>query len=134
MYDVYSASKSSSSIFDIFSGLTASVSATISLSKVSDSKIHLKGGIYAFQFVMHPEKTNKLPLETIFKNIHASETIPFVMYVPAYHPGIMREKMFRFHYTETAQNGNKIPAINKATIQRLTKKTRKTENITMYVH
>ena len=133
IYDIYHDSKSSSSIYDIFSGLSKSLGLGLTKKKETDNRIHLKGGIYAFQFIMHPEKTNKLPLETIFKHIHASDAIPFITYIPAYHPGIMREKMFRFHFVETAQNGNPIPTLNKSTIQRLTKRVSKTENITMYV-
>ena len=133
IYDIYHDSKSSSSMYDIFSGLSKTLSLSLQKKETKDQKIHLQGGIYAFQIVIHPEKTNKLPLETIFKHIHASEAIPFITYIPAYHPGIMREKMFRFHFVETAQNGNPIPVLSKSTIHRLTKKVSKTENITMYV-
>ena len=128
IYDIYEDSKASSSIYDIFSGFSLSLQPS-----KKNQKVHVKGGIYAFEFILHPEKTNKLPLETIFKHIHASEMIPFITYIPAYHPGIMREKMFRFHFVETAQNGNQIPKLSKSTIQRLTKRVSKTENITMYV-
>lgn len=135
IYDLYHDSKASSSIYDIFSGLSNTLSLITSSKpkKKENETIHLQGGIYSFQFILHPEKTNKLPLETIFKHIHASEAIPFITYIPAYHPGIMREKMFRFHFVETAQNGNHIPTLSKSTIQRLTKRVSKTENITMYV-
>ena len=134
IYNIYystaiSSSSSSSTtnyLYDIFSPLSTEADN-------NPIKVHLQGGIYAFHFIIHPDKHNKLPLETIFKNIHASERIPFIQYVPAYHPGVLREKMFRFYYLDTAQNGNKIPVLNKSTIQRLTKKQGKMENITMFV-
>jgi hypothetical protein len=142
IYNIYSSNSTSNtdptlntSFLDIFSPLLTNFSNEESKKSPVPSqhpiKIYLQGGIYAFHFIIHPEKTNKLPLETIFKNIHTSERIPFIQYVPSYHPGVMREKMFRFYSIETAQNGNKIPILNKSTIQRLTKKQGKMENITI---
>ena len=133
IYNIYYSTATSSSssttnyLYDIFSPLSTTEA------KNNPIKVHLQGGIYAFHFIIHPEKHNKLPLETIFKNIHASERIPFIQYVPAYHPGVLREKMFRFYYLDTAKNGNQIPVLSKSTIQRLTKKQGKMENITMFV-
>jgi len=93
----------------------------------------IKGGIYAFQFIIHPNHPIQLPLETIFKNIHASIEIPFIQYSPVFIPGLMREKMYRLYYEEVAQNGNKIPFLSPSQLQSLTKKNQKNENITMFI-
>lgn len=87
-------------------------------------------GIQSFHFIMHPDIPNKLPLETIFKNIHASIQIPLIQY----NPGLRREKIFRLYYTSIAQNGNKIPFLKQSVIDKLTEKPGKIANITMFVY
>jgi len=96
---------------------------------VSNSYSYKEYGISAFHFIIHPEISNKLPLETIFKNVHASIQIPLIQY----NPGLRREKMFRLYYTNIAKNGNKIPFLKKETIDKLTEKPGKISNITMYI-
>ena len=86
-------------------------------------------GISNFQFIIHPDNTNQLPLETIFKNIHASINIPMIQY----NPGLRREKLYRLYYQQIAQNGNKIPVLNNTVIEKLTNKPGKIANITMFV-
>jgi hypothetical protein len=86
-------------------------------------------GISSFHFIIHPEIPNKLPLETIFKNIHASIQIPLIYY----NPGLRREKVLRLYYTHIAKNGNKIPFLKKNIIEKLTEKPGKIANISMYL-
>jgi len=96
----------------------------------SSSLSFKENGIYGFHFIIHPEISNKLPLETIFKNIHASIQIPLIQY----NPGVRREKVYRLYYTSIAQNGNKIPFLPKNTITKWTEKPGKTANITMFLY
>ena len=86
-------------------------------------------GISDFHFIIHPENTSHLPLETIFKNIHASIQIPMIQY----NPGLRREKIYRFYYQQIAQHGNKVPFLKKTTIEKLMEKPGKIANITMFV-
>ena len=86
-------------------------------------------GISSFHFIIHPDKINNLPLETIFKNIHASIQIPIIQL----HPGLRREKIYRLYYQQTAQNGNKIPFLKQETIKKLLDKPGKIANITMFI-
>jgi hypothetical protein len=75
---------------------------------VSNPMNYRENGIYSFHFILHPEITNKLPLETIFKNIHASIQIPLILY----NPGLRREKIMRLYYTAIAKNGNKYDFVS----------------------
>lgn len=86
-------------------------------------------GISSFHFILHPEFSSKLPLETFFKNIHASIQIPLIQY----NPGLRREKVLRLYYTKIAKNGNKIPLLKQNVIDKLTEKPGKIANITMFV-
>jgi len=86
-------------------------------------------GISAFHFILHPEMSSKLPLESFFKNIHASIQIPLIQY----NPGLRREKMVRLYYTKIAKNGNKIPFLKQDMIEKLTEKPGKVANISMYL-
>jgi hypothetical protein len=86
-------------------------------------------GISQFHFIIHPENTNQLPLETIFKNIHVSIHIPMIQY----NPGLRREKIYRLYYQQIAQNGNKIPFLKKTTIEKLMENPGKIANITMFI-
>ena len=86
-------------------------------------------GISSFHFIIHPDKINNLPLETIFKNIHASIQIPIIQL----NPGLRREKIYRLYYQQTAQNGNKIPFLKQETIKKLMDKPGKIANITMFI-
>jgi hypothetical protein len=101
----------------------------ISLSKNNLGFTYKTFGISNFQFIIHPDNTNQLPLETIFKNIHASINIPMIQY----NPGLRREKLYRLYYQQIAQNGNKIPFLNNHQIEKLMDKPGKIANITMFV-
>ena len=95
----------------------------------ADPIMYKESGISAFHFILHPELSNKLPLETFFKNIHASIQIPLIQY----NPGLRREKVLRLYYTKIAKNGNKIPYLEKNVIDKLTEKPGKVANISMYI-
>jgi hypothetical protein len=86
-------------------------------------------GISSFHFIIHPEIPSKLPLESFFKNIHASIQIPLIQY----NPGLRREKMLRLYFTHIAKNGNKIPFLKKEVVEKLTEKPGKISNISMFM-
>ena len=56
-----------------------------------------------------PEKTGlKFPLDTVFKNVHATINIPFIQF----NAGLKREKSYRLYHESVAQNGNAIPFVS----------------------
>ena len=87
-------------------------------------------GIREFFLILHPEdRTKKMPLENIFKHIHASVQIPFIQY----NPGLRQENSYRVYYTETAQNGKKIPYLPKSVFTQFLSKMNRVQNICMFV-
>ena len=97
---------------------------------VLDKSVEYKQeGIRSFFLIMHPDNKNVLPLETIFKNLHANIQIPLIQY----NPGAKRENVYRVYFEETAQNGNKIPYLSRNTLMKCVEKTGKISNITMFI-
>ena len=90
---------------------------------------YLDRGIESFDIVLHPEYDIPLPLDIIFKQIHATKTIPFIKY----NPGLRRENMFRFYSEEIAKNGKKIPYLKKSQIYAISKQTGKLRQVSFLI-
>lgn len=88
----------------------------------------LTKGIKQFELVMHPENSVVLPLEIIFKNIHATRVIPFVKYTP----GSRQENIYRLYCEKMTKSGNKIPVLKKSDITKLSKMAMQRE-ILLYI-
>ena len=86
-------------------------------------------GIQYFNIGIKTNFVNLLPLDSIFKTIHATKNMPFIKY----NQGMRRESIYRLYSEKTAVSGNKIPFLPKAEILRLSKESRKTGEITIYV-
>lgn len=86
-------------------------------------------GIQYFNIGIKTDFVNLLPLDSIFKTIHATKNMPFIKY----NQGMRRESIYRLYSEKTAVSGNKIPFLPKADILRLSKESRKTGEITIYV-
>ena len=54
----------------------------------------------------------RVPLESIFKNIHATKAVPYM----GYYSGYKQDQVLRVYYEEEAQNGKKIPYLSKDVI------------------
>ena len=85
-------------------------------------------GIKQIELVMHPETTVNLPLEVIFKNIHASKEVPCVKF----NPGSRQENIYRLYCEEMTKAGNKKPVLKKSTITSLSKMSAQRE-ILLYI-
>ena len=90
---------------------------------------YLERGIESFDVVLHPDFDTPLPLDIIFKQIHATKTIPFIKY----NPGPRRENMFRLYSEEIAKNGKKIPFLKKSQIYGISKQTGKLRQISLFI-
>ena len=66
-------------------------------------------GITEIDMIMHPDTTAILPLEVIFKNIHATKNVPFIKY----NPGSRQENIYRLYCNKLSKNGKKIPLLKK---------------------
>ena len=97
----------------------------------NDRKSELNGankGIKQIELIMHPENVVNLPLDVIFKNIHASKDVPCVKY----NPGSRQENIYRLYCEEMTKAGNKKPWLKKSTITNLSNKSAQRE-ILLYI-
>jgi len=86
-------------------------------------------GITSFDIILHPEFKVILPLEAMFKNIHANELMPFIKY----NPGPKRENLYRLYSDKISKTGKKIPFLKKSVIMNLAKSVGKINQISMYI-
>lgn len=86
-------------------------------------------GIKSYDILLKNNFQTKLPLETIFKNIHATKNTPFIKY----NPGPMRENIYRLYVEKISRNGKKIPFLSENMIMQLSRKIGKRNQISMYI-
>ena len=90
---------------------------------------YLEKGIQSFSFVIQNKSNMNIPLESIFKNLHASKHIPFIKY----NPGNRRENMYRLYTELISKNGKKIPFLSESAIMKLSRDTGKSKQISLYI-
>lgn len=86
-------------------------------------------GIKSIQFIIHPKISVRLPIDTIFKQIHATETIPIIKY----NPSARQENIYRLYSDKISIDGKKIPYLNKGIIFKLIKQIGKNTGISLVV-
>lgn len=91
---------------------------------------YLSQGIHEFNMTIHPSNHSHLPLDIVFKNIHASRDIPFIKY----NPGPRKENLYRIYSETIATNGSKIPYLKDPSVHVLSKEIGKPKTIAMYVN
>ena len=98
---------------------------------------YIETGISDFNIVLHPDTEIPIPLDIIFKQIHASKGSdkPYYPFTPMikYTPGKRREVMFRFYSEFTSKDGRKIPWLPKKTINAISRDNKKQNQIVFYV-
>jgi hypothetical protein len=91
--------------------------------------IYEEKGINKFEILIHTELNANIPLEIIFKNIHASKIIPFIKF----NPGSLRENIYRIYSETISKNGKKVPYLTENMINQLSRKMGKGRQISLYV-
>ena len=86
-------------------------------------------GIKYIKAVIKPDLEIKIPLEIIFKIIHATELNPLIKY----NPSSRQENIFRLYTDKIATDGRKIPYLKKATIFKLMKNIGKTKSVAIFI-
>lgn len=87
-------------------------------------------GIQNINMIIHPDTELLLPLELIFKHLHANENMVFIKY----NPGPKREHMYRLYSTELSKEGKKIPKLSRNQIVTLSKMSGKTKQISILLN
>jgi len=90
---------------------------------------YLSNGIKTIKVILKPKFNIFIPLEIIFKLIHATEQNPLIKYNPA----TRQENVFRLYTDAVAMDGRKIPYLKKATIFKLVRSIGKTKSVTIYI-
>jgi len=86
-------------------------------------------GIKQFKIKINSEFKNILPLEVIFKNIHATQTIPFIKY----NPGNRRENVYRLFTQHKTRDGKYIPYLSESVIIKTSKEIGKRKQISLFI-
>lgn len=100
----------------------------IDANKTTDSDT-LESGIRKLSVIIEPEYTYNLPLDVVFKLLHADEGNPLIKY----NPGKRQEKIYRLYADKVATTGKKIPFLSKGTIFKLIKNIGKSKEVSVYV-
>jgi len=90
-------------------------------------------GLSSFELTLHPTSKTNFPLDSVFKQVHATESIPFIKY----NPGHRREPIYRLYTTRRTKNGKKIPDLTRVQISSYSKvsgKPRQLSFVVIYTH
>jgi len=98
--------------------------------KNDDNFNYYDDGIQKFHVILKTGFLDIVPLDAIFKNIHATENVPFIKY----NPGLRQENILRLYTDKISKNGKKIPVLNDTTVSKLSKEIGKSEQVSLYVN
>ena len=87
-------------------------------------------GIKYIKLSISQDFSIKIPLDVIFKIIHATEYIPLIKY----NPSVKLEKIYRIYADKISTDGRKIPFLSKTSIFKLMKDIGKTKSVTVYIN
>ena len=88
-----------------------------------------QNGIKQLNFIIKTDYRILIPLETIFKLLHTSKTIPLIKY----NPGNRFENIYRLYSNKTSKRGKKIPLLSKNKIIKLRKNIAKHRQVSVYI-
>ena len=86
-------------------------------------------GIKFIKAVIHPIMSVNIPLEAIFKIVHATQTVPIIKY----NPSERQENIYRIYADKIATNGSKIPYLDRPTIFKIIKTRTNARSVTIFI-
>jgi hypothetical protein len=89
-----------------------------------------KQGIKYIKLTMHPEYKINIPLDIIFKLIHATEESPLIKYNPAK----KQENIYRLYTDKNAVDGRKIPYLSKPQVFKLMRNIGKSKSVAVVIY
>ena len=87
-------------------------------------------GIKFLKIAIYPEFKIKIPIDVIFKLIHATEACPLIKYNPEF----KQENIYRLFAPELTNDGRKIPYLQKAVIFKLMRLIGKNRSVAVYTN
>jgi len=116
--DLSSSSSAMDVVYDIYNQIPK-----LPMDRIDKTGSFLKKGIRYFLFSIPSnllEKTIQIPLEYLFRQCTATKNIPYIQY----NPGYKQEILYRLYSEKMAQNGKKIPYLDKDVLKRWSKQVR----------
>lgn len=101
----------------------------ISPSKKFSEKIS-KSGIKSIKIIIHPDFKIKIPIDVIFKLIHATKEFPLIKF----NPETRQENIYRLYTEQLTADGRKIPFLNKSDIFKLMRNIGKSKSVAVYTN
>ena len=96
--------------------------------KFSENKKN--AGIKFIKIIMHSDFQIKIPIDVIFKLIHATKEFPLIKF----NPETRQENIYRLYTEQLTADGRKIPFLNKAIIFKLIKNIGKGKSVAVYTN
>ena len=90
---------------------------------------YVSKGVKYIKAVMKPDFDINIPLEIIFKVIHATEKSPLIKF----NPSTRQENIYRLYTDKISTDGRKIPYLKKAAIFKLMKTIAKSKSVSVYI-
>ena len=90
---------------------------------------YIQYGIKQIKILLKPKYVYKVPLDVIFKLIHADELNPLIKYNSA----TKQERIYRLYADKISADGKKIPYLDKAEIFKLQRTIAKTKSVSVYI-
>jgi hypothetical protein len=90
---------------------------------------YINSGIKYVKAIIRPEFDIKIPLEIIFKIVHATRDNPLIKY----NPSSRQENIFRLFTDKISTDGRKIPYLKKASIFKLMKTIARNKSVAVYI-
>jgi hypothetical protein len=90
---------------------------------------YINKGIKFIKAVIKPDFDIKIPLEIIFKIVHATQENPLIKY----NPSSRQENVYRLFTNKIAIDGRKIPYLKKSTIFKLMKSVARNKCVAVYI-
>jgi hypothetical protein len=87
-------------------------------------------GIKSLKVIIYPEFKIKIPIEVIFKLVHATHDFPLIKY----NPETRQENIYRLFAPELTVDGRKIPYLQKAVIFKLMRTIGKNRCVSVYTN
>jgi len=87
-------------------------------------------GVKFIKLTIRPEFSIKIPLDVIFKLIHATDVNPLIKY----NPSVKLENIYRLYADKISTDGRKIPFLDRATIFKLMRDIGKTKTVAVYIN
>ena len=89
----------------------------------------LTKGLTSLNITIKPAIEYMIPLETIFKMLHATKRVPFIKF----NPSKKMENIYRLFTSNISTKGTKIPFLNKSLIFKLMKTIGRSKSVTCYI-